>query len=67
MDVPIPIGWLLGVIGGLAGVIATLAGIIWHSLNARLAAQDKIIEHLKADVARLVKGCGHRECLWRER
>lgn len=67
MDVPIPIGWLLGVIGGLAGVIATLAGIIWHSLNSRLAAQDKIIEHLRSDIERLSKGCGHRECLWRER
>jgi hypothetical protein len=65
--IELPVSWMLTVIGGLAGVIATLAGIIWHSLNARLAAQDKIIEHLKADVDRMAKGCGMDGCHWKRR
>ena len=66
-SVTIPLTWILSTIGGLAAVIATLAGIIYSSLQSRLAAQDQIIEHLRKDVDRLTKGCGFRECLWRER
>jgi hypothetical protein len=65
--VEIPIGWLLSAILGLAGVIATLAGIVFKILTARLDAQDKIIDHLKADVIRLTKGCGMESCHWRVR
>ena len=66
-SVTIPLTWILSTIGGLAAVIATLAGIIYSSLQSRLAAQDTIIEHLRKDVDRLTKGCGCRDCLWKER
>ena len=65
--VTIPLGWILTCIGGLATVIATLAGIIYSSLNARLAAQDKIIERLQEEIDRMGKGCGAAGCFWRER
>jgi len=65
--IELPIGWVLGIIGTLAGVIATLASIIWHSLNARLAAQDRIIEGLRADIDRMSKGCGMESCHWLRR
>lgn len=65
--VTIPIGWILTCIGGLATVIATLAGIIYSSLNARLAAQDKVIEKLQADIERMSRGCGLGGCLWKDR
>lgn len=65
--VEIPIGWLLSAIISLSGVIATLAGIIWRSMQARLDAQDKIIEHFREDVTRLSKGCGVDTCHWRLR
>ncbi len=65
--IEIPIAWMLSTILGLGGVIATLAGIIFRILMSRLAAQDKIIEHLQADVARLSKGCGEDNCRWRHR
>lgn len=63
----LPISWILGIIATLGTVIATLAGIIWSILNSRLAAQDKIIEHLRGEVDRLVKGCGVSGCSWRGR
>jgi hypothetical protein len=59
--------WILGCLAILAGVISTLAGIIYKLMTGRLAAQDKIIEHLQEDVARLSKGCGAAQCLWKER
>ena len=59
--------WILGVFGILGGVISVLAGIIFKIMTSRLAAQDKIIEHLQKDVARLSKGCGVVECLWKQR
>jgi hypothetical protein len=62
-----PIGWLLGAIATLGGVIATLAATVFQILKARLDAQDKIIEHLRADVIRLTKGCGMESCHWRQR
>ncbi len=65
--IELPIAWLLSTIGLLGGVIATLAGIIYTSLSARLAAQDKIIDHLRLEVERMGKGCGQRDCLWRGR
>ncbi|WP_193215088.1 hypothetical protein [Luteolibacter marinus] len=65
--VSIPIGWIPSCIGGLGAIIATLAGIIYSSLNARLAAQVRIIERLQGDIDRMSKGCGVKECLWRER
>jgi hypothetical protein len=68
----LPIGWILTCILSLAGVIATLAGIIYSSLNSRLCAQDKIIDHqtaiigkLQGDVERMSKGCGADGCHWR--
>jgi len=65
--ITLPVGWILTCIGGLATVIATLAGIIYASLNSRLAAQDKIIDRLQADIERMSKGCGVKECMWRDR
>lgn len=65
--VEIPIGWLLTAIISLGGIIATLATTIFQILKTRLDAQDKIIEHLKADVNRLTKGCGMENCHWRGR
>ena len=63
----IPIEWVLSIFGMLGGVIATLAGILWTTMKARLEKQDRIIEKLQEDVDRLSKGCGHAECLWRNR
>lgn len=63
----ISVGWVLGAFGILCGVVSTLAGIIYKLMTSRLAAQDKIIEHLKGDVDRLSKGCGVEECLWKKR
>jgi len=65
--IELPVGWLLGIIGTLGGVIATLALTIWHSLNSRLTAQDKIIEGLRGDVERMSKGCGAAGCHWKHR
>ena len=65
--VTIPLGWILTCIGGLATVIATLAGIIYSSLNARLAAQDKVIERLQMEIDRMSKGCGMQGCTWKGR
>lgn len=72
--IELPIAWLLSAIGILAGTIATLAGVLWGFTKSRLEAQDKIIEaqtqtiaKLQADVDRVSKGCGHKECLWRGR
>ncbi|MBK1884565.1 hypothetical protein JIN85_19270 [Luteolibacter pohnpeiensis] len=66
-EMSISVSWVLGIIGLLGGVIATLASIIYKSLSDRLAAQDKIIEHLRADVERMSKGCGLDPCHWRVR
>jgi len=66
-SVNIPIGWILGTFGGLGTVIATLAGTMWATLKARLEAQDKIIQNLQADVARMSKGCGQAGCSWKWR
>lgn len=65
--IELPIGWILGIIGGLGGVIATLATVLWSTMKERLSAQDRIIEGLQADVARLSKGCGFESCHWRQR
>ena len=64
-ELVVPVGWVIAIIGTLGGVIATLAGIIWSTLKERLSIQDGIITKLQEDVARLAKGCGHAECLWR--
>jgi UDP-glucose 6-dehydrogenase len=72
--VNLPVGWLLTIVATMAGTIATLAGVIWSSMNATLAtmkaridAQDKIIDHFKADVNRLSYGCGVDVCVWKHR
>jgi hypothetical protein len=65
--IELPISWILTALLSLSGVIATLAGIIWRSMQARLDAQDKIIEHFREDVTRLSKGCGFESCHWRVR
>lgn len=65
--VQVPLSWMLSIIFGLAGVVATLAGIIYTSLSSRIAAQEKTIEGLRADIERLSKGCGIEGCLWRSR
>ena len=65
--IELPIGWVLGIIGTLGGVITALASLLWQTMKDRLAAQDRIIDGLRADIERMSKGCGQRECLWRER
>lgn len=65
--IELPIGWVLGIIGTLGSIITALATLLWHTMKDRLSAQDRIIEKLQADVERMAKGCGQRECLWRER
>ena len=66
-SVVLPVPWLLGCIGVLGTVICTLASIIYASLSARIAAQDKIIKRLQADIERMAKGCGAGGCLWKSR
>ena len=63
--IELPISWIIGSIAALAGVIATLAGIVYKILTDRLDAQDRLIEHLKLDVERMRKGCGHDPCFWK--
>lgn len=63
--IELPISWIIGSIAALAGVIATLAGIVYKILTDRLDAQDRLIEHLKMDVERMRKGCGHDPCFWK--
>ena len=65
--VTLPVAWILATMGVLGSVIATLAGIIYSSLSARIAAQDKIIKRLQADIERMAKGCGIASCIWRSR
>ena len=65
--IELPVSWILTALLSLSGVIATLAGIIWRSMQARLDAQDKIIEHFREDVTRLSKGCGVESCFWKAR
>ena len=65
--VTLPVAWILATMGVLGSVIATLAGIIYSSLSARIAAQDKIIKRLQADIERMAKGCGAEGCHWRKR
>lgn len=65
--IELPIGWILGIIGALGGVIATLAGMLWATMKDRLAAQDRIIDGLRADIERMAKGCGMEDCHWRGR
>lgn len=61
----VPVEWILSVLLGSGGVIATLAGVLWKSMTNRLEAQDRIIAHMQAEVARLGKGCGIDACIWR--
>lgn len=61
----IPVEWILGVLIGLGSVIATLAGLLWRTMNNRLEAQDRIINNLQNEIARLSKGCGMESCVWR--
>lgn len=61
----IPVEYILSTLIGLGGVIATLAGVLWRTMTSRLEAQDRIISHLQAEVARLSKGCGMESCIWR--
>lgn len=63
--VELPITWIIGCVATLAGVIATLASIVYKILTDRLDAQDKLIEHLKMDVERMRRGCGHDPCFWK--
>ena len=63
--IELPISWIIGSIAALAGVIATLASIVYKILTDRLDAQDRLIEHLKLDVERMRKGCGHDPCFWK--
>jgi len=63
----LPISWMLGIIGGLSSAIVTLAVTIWRIMASRLAAQDRIIDGLRADVERMSKGCGAAGCNWRSR
>lgn len=65
--IELPIAWFLGVFAALGGVVATLAGIIYKTLQLRLEAQDKIIEHFRANIDRLSKGCGLQGCHWKNR
>lgn len=65
--IEVPIAWMLAALLSLCSVIAALAGIIWRSMQSRLDAQDKLIEHFRADIERLSKGCGIVECFWKKR
>ncbi|MGB1260880.1 MAG: hypothetical protein ACPG6P_12610 [Akkermansiaceae bacterium] len=65
--IEIPIEWILGTIGLLGTTISTLATIIFVSLNSRLKTQDAIIKRLQDDIDRISKGCGIKECLWKDR
>jgi hypothetical protein len=65
--IELPIGWILGIIGTLGGVITALATILWNTMRDRLAAQDRIIDGLRADIERMAKGCGLDGCHWRGR
>jgi hypothetical protein len=65
--IELPIGWVLGIIGTLGGVITALASLLWNTMRDRLAAQDRIIEGLRADIDRMSKGCGMESCHWLRR
>lgn len=65
--IEIPIGWILGVLIGSGGVISTLATVMWRSMVDRLKTQDAIIQRMQDDIDRLSKGCGIKECLWKNR
>lgn len=64
-ELVVPVAWLIAIIGALGGVIATLAGVLWSTMKERLAVQDSIIKNLQDDVERMSKGCGIKECMWR--
>ena len=64
-ELVVPVAWLIAIIGALGGVIATLAGVLWSTMKERLAVQDGIIKNLQDDVERMSKGCGMKECMWR--
>ena len=64
-ELVVPVAWLIAIIGALGGVIATLAGVLWSTMKERLSVQDGIIKNLQDDVERMSKGCGLKECMWR--
>jgi len=66
-SIVLPISWILSIISGLCGAIVTLAVTIWRTMASRLAAQDRIIDGLRADVERMSKGCGAAGCNWKGR
>lgn len=79
--IELPIAWILGIIGTLGGVIAGLSSLLWSVVKSRMEAQDKIIdaqkdrgnaqdkiiEDLRKDIERMVKGCGLDQCHWKGR
>jgi hypothetical protein len=63
--IELPVPWIIASIATLGTVIVSLAGIVYKILTDRLDAQDRLIEHLKLDVERMRKGCGHDPCFWK--
>jgi hypothetical protein len=64
---PIDSGWVLGIIVTLGGTVGTMGGAMWAFMVGRLRKQDEVIKGLQADIDRISKGCGHSECLWKNR
>jgi hypothetical protein len=64
---PIDGGWILGIITILGSTVGTMGGAMWIFMVNRLKKQDEIIKGLQEDVARMSKGCGIPECLWKGR
>jgi hypothetical protein len=63
--IEIPLSWILSAFGAMGGTIAFLFNLFWRFIASRFAAQDKVIDGLRADVDRMSRGCGATDCNWR--
>lgn len=56
--------YFLSALSVLGGVVAYLFRLLWSVMQSRLRSQDRMIEMMKEEIARLNRGCGHPQCLW---